>query len=159
MHKDILNKILTAGKLEKILNREFRSTHKIAFTNGCFDLLHRGHIYYLALAKEKADILVIGLNSDNSVKRLKGPDRPVMDQQTRAEILAAMQFVDFVIIFDEDTPLSLIKKIKPDFLIKGGDYKIKEIAGYEAVKSYGGVIETIPLLDGYSSSELIKRIK
>ena len=159
MHDLILNKIITKDALSVILNSDFRKKNKLAFTNGCFDILHRGHIYYLSLAKGKADILIVGLNSDESVSRLKGPDRPIQDQQTRAEILAAMQFIDYVVIFDEDTPLNLIDAVKPDLLIKGGDYKIAEIVGYDEVRAYGGLVETIPILEGYSSTSLIKRMK
>ena len=155
----ILNKIIPIDQVSEILNSDFRKKNKIAFTNGVFDILHRGHIHYLSLAREKADALLVGLNSDNSVRRLKGPDRPVKNQQTRAEILAAMLFIDYVVIFEEDTPINLIKTVRPDFLIKGGDYKIEEIVGFTEVKSYGGVVETIPFLEGNSSSALINRIK
>ena len=159
MYDLILNKIITIEALSEILNSDFREKNRLAFTNGCFDILHRGHIHYLSLAKERADILIVGLNSDDSVRRLKGSDRPIQDQQTRAEILASMQFIDYVIIFYDDTPMNLIKEIKPNLLIKGGDYKIEEIVGYSEVSSYGGVVETIPVLEGYSTSALIKRMQ
>ncbi|MBN1132546.1 MAG: D-glycero-beta-D-manno-heptose 1-phosphate adenylyltransferase [Bacteroidales bacterium] len=159
MREHLLKKIVSTVQITGILNPGYRKLHTVAFTNGCFDILHRGHIYYLSKIREKADILIIGLNSDNSVHRLKGPGRPVQDQQTRAEILASLFFVDFVILFAEETPIRLITLIRPDLLVKGGDYRAEDIVGYEEVTSYGGRVETIPFLEGYSSSDLIKRIK
>lgn len=158
MHKPIKDKIISAGQVPGILNEALRASKKIAFTNGCFDIIHRGHIHYLSKAREKADILVVGLNSDASVKRLKGANRPVKDEMTRAEVLASMQFIDYVILFGEDTPLKLITLVRPDILIKGGDYTIDDIVGYEEVMAYGGRVETIPFLEGYSSSDLIKKL-
>ena len=159
MFESIQNKIISFDRVSVILNESFRASHKIAFTNGCFDILHRGHIHYLSLSRRKADILVIGLNSDDSVRRLKGIGRPVKDQQTRAEILASMEFVSLVIIFEEDTPLELIKIVRPDLLIKGGDYRVEDIVGYKEVISYGGKVETIPFLEGYSTTDIIKRMQ
>jgi rfaE bifunctional protein nucleotidyltransferase chain/domain len=156
----IRNKIFyDAESFEPFLKIWKEEGKRIVFTNGCFDLLHRGHIEYLARAASKADKLVIGLNSDASVSRLKGEDRPVTDELSRALILASFGFVDAVFIFDEDTPLNLIIMVKPDFLIKGNDYSVKEIAGSEFVMSYGGRVETVDLVPGYSTSSLIGKIK
>lgn len=130
----------------------------IAFTNGVFDILHAGHIKVLAKAASFADILIVGVNSDSSVKRLKGENRPVNSEQSRALILASLIMVDAVVIFDEDTPLELIKKIKPDVLIKGGDYTVETMIGAEIVTENGGRIEIIPLEEGFSTTAIIEKI-
>lgn len=130
---------------------------KIVFTNGCFDILHRGHVEYLFHAAALGDKLIVGLNSDSSVRRLKGDTRPIQDQTARAIILASLRVVDAVCIFEEDTPQRLIEIVSPDFLIKGGDYTIEDIVGYKHVTAYGGVVKTIPLVDGYSTSAIIKK--
>ena len=156
-YEDIVRKIITTDQIQKIYPESYRNQHTLVFTNGCFDLLHRGHIYYLSRAREIGDLLVVGLNSDASVTRLKGPGRPINPQQARAEVLGGLAFVDHIVIFPEDTPLNLIKAIRPQVLIKGGDYKVEEIVGYQEVNSWGGKVETIPLLEGYSSSSIIKR--
>jgi len=132
---------------------------RIAFTNGCFDIVHRGHIEYLEKAKQYADILVVGLNSDDSVRRLKGNARPYIDQDDRAFILSRLECVDVVCIFEEDTPENLIKKVRPDYLIKGGDYSLEEIVGRADVEKYGGKVLTIPFINGKSTSNIIKLIK
>jgi len=134
-------------------------SHKIVFTNGCFDILHRGHIDYLARAADEGDILVVGLNTDNSVRKIKGDNRPVNDEETRATILGAMGFIDAIFLFDEETPYELIKKVQPDVLVKGADYKTEEIVGYDIVSSKGGEIKTIELLEGFSTTGLIDQIK
>ncbi|HEY0733184.1 MAG TPA: D-glycero-beta-D-manno-heptose 1-phosphate adenylyltransferase [Chitinophagaceae bacterium] len=131
----------------------------VAFTNGCFDLLHAGHIASISEAANHADYLVIGLNSDTSIKNIKGPDRPLNNEQDRALVLAALSMVDAIVIFNEDTPLELIKIIKPDFLIKGGDYKVEEIAGAREVIESGGKVILNPILEGYSTSSIIERMK
>ncbi|HEY0752181.1 MAG TPA: D-glycero-beta-D-manno-heptose 1-phosphate adenylyltransferase, partial [Chitinophagaceae bacterium] len=131
----------------------------VAFTNGCFDLLHAGHIASISEAANHADYLVIGLNSDTSIKNIKGPDRPLNNEQDRALVLAALSMVDAIVIFNEDTPLELIKIIKPDFLIKGGDYKVEEIAGAREVIESGGKVILNPMLEGYSTSSIIERMK
>jgi rfaE bifunctional protein nucleotidyltransferase chain/domain len=131
---------------------------KIVFTNGCFDILHRGHIDYLAKAAGLGDVLIIGLNTDDSVSRIKGKGRPVQDQQSRAMILSALHFVDAVVLFNEDTPYDLIKFVKPDVLVKGSDYEPEDIVGYDVVKEKGGEIIAIDYLEGFSSSNIIKRI-
>ncbi len=132
---------------------------KLVFTNGCFDILHLGHIDYLSKASEYGDILVIGLNTDDSVKRLKGNHRPIQNENSRAHILASLFFVDYIISFNDDTPYSLIEAIKPDVLIKGSDYKKEDIVGYDIVKNNGGDILTIDFLEGYSSSLIETKIK
>jgi rfaE bifunctional protein nucleotidyltransferase chain/domain len=153
----ITRKLITPGEAENLFTPAFRKRSKIIFTNGCFDLLHRGHIYYLSRAGEMGDLLVVGLNSDSSVSRLKGEGRPVNDQQARAEVLGALGMVDYIILFEEDTPLNLIRIIRPDVLVKGGDYNVKEIVGYKEVTSRGGKVVTIPLLEGYSTTSLLGR--
>lgn len=132
---------------------------KITFTNGCFDLLHAGHINYLSEAASLADIFVIGLNSDDSVRRLKGIERPINNEETRSLILASIFFVDAVIIFNEDTPLNLINHLSPDFLIKGSDYALVDIVGASEVKARGGTVKVISFSPGYSSTLIIEKIK
>ncbi|MBU8933593.1 MAG: D-glycero-beta-D-manno-heptose 1-phosphate adenylyltransferase [candidate division Zixibacteria bacterium] len=136
-----------------------RKRHTIVFTNGVFDILHRGHVEYLARAKKLGDILIVGLNSDASVRRLKGQSRPLQRQQDRAAILLALRAVDYVVVFGEDTPDKLIQSVKPDILAKGADYKLSEIVGAEFVKSYGGKVRRIRLTKGQSTSRIIKHTK
>lgn len=131
---------------------------KLVFTNGCFDIIHRGHVEYLAKAASLGDQLIIGLNTDASVKRLKGMARPVQDETTRALVLASFSFVSKVVLFDEDTPFELINLIQPDILVKGGDYKPEDIVGYDIVKGKGGEIVTIDLVEGHSTTSIINRI-
>lgn len=131
---------------------------KITFTNGCFDLIHPGHIHLLSKAKEFGDILIVGLNSDESVRSLKGETRPVKDEDMRILTLASFFFVDYVILFSEQTPEKLIQKIRPNILVKGGDYNKSEIVGADFVKSYGGTIKIIPFLENYSTSSLIGKL-
>jgi len=156
-YQKIIAKLISPKEALEVFSPKFREGKKIVFTNGCFDLLHRGHIYYLAKARALGDVLVIGLNSDSSVSRLKGEGRPVNVQNARAEVLGALGMVDHIIIFEEDTPLNLIKLVRPDLLIKGGDYKAEEIVGYEEVISWGGEVLTIPTMEGYSSTSIIDR--
>ena len=131
----------------------------IVFSNGCFDLLHRGHIEYLAKTADVGNVLIVGLNTDASVSRIKGADRPIQDEHSRAIILAAISFIDAVVLFDEDTPYNLIKEISPNCLVKGADYKTEDIVGYDIVTSNGGQVVTIDLTEGYSTSNIIERIK
>lgn len=131
---------------------------KVAFTNGCFDLLHRGHVNYLQATRSLADRLVVGLNTDASVSRLKGPTRPVADEAGRLEVMAALGCVDAVTLFDEPTPLELIQTLKPDVLTKGDDYSIDTIVGAQEVISWGGQVLTVPLVQGYSTSSLIQKV-
>ena len=143
----------------EIINRIKAEKKKIVFTNGCFDLLHVGHIRYLAQAKKLGDFLIIGLNSDSSVKELKGKDRPINSFDDRATLLSAIESVDVVIMFEEQTPENLIKDIVPDILVKGGDYNIEDIVGYQTVMQNGGQVKTLSFYDGYSSTNYINKIK
>lgn len=156
-YEQIIKKTITLDQATGLFSPTFRNENKIVFTNGCFDLLHRGHIYYLSRAREKGDLLVVGLNSDSSVSLLKGPGRPVHKQEARAEVLGALAFVDYIIVFEEETPLDLISRLEPHILVKGGDYIVEDIVGYQEVTSRGGQVLTIPLLEGYSSSSIIDR--
>ena len=132
---------------------------KIVFTNGCFDILHRGHVEYLSQAKSYGDILIVGLNSDISVKKLKGEERPFVSEEDRAYILSGLSAVDAIVIFNEDTPYHLISKIIPDVLVKGGDYKVEDIVGREIVEKNGGKVVTVSFVNGNSTSLLINKIK
>ncbi len=132
---------------------------KIVFTNGCFDLIHRGHCEYLQAACKFGDFLIIGLNTDDSVRRLKGVNRPIQPFDDRAYVLASLFFVDAIVSFDEDTPLELIIKVRPDILVKGEDYEIEQIVGAKEVLAWGGRVERIPLTEGNSTSEIIDKIK
>lgn len=132
---------------------------KIVFTNGCFDILHRGHVTYLAEARKLGDLLVIGLNSDASVKRLKGPERPINNEKDRQYVLSQLKSVDFVEIFEEDTPLNLILKVSPQILVKGGDWKIDQIVGGKEVISRGGDVFSLRFVDGYSTTSIIHKIQ
>jgi D-beta-D-heptose 7-phosphate kinase/D-beta-D-heptose 1-phosphate adenosyltransferase len=132
---------------------------RVGFTNGCFDLLHRGHLYSLEQAAKRCDRLVIGVNSDASTKRLKGPGRPVQDEASRAAVLAALRYPELVVIFDEDTPEALIRAIRPDILFKGSDYDGKEVAGADFVGAYGGRVELLPLLKGFSTTGTVARMR
>lgn len=143
----------------EIINRIKADRKKIVFTNGCFDLLHVGHIRYLAQAKRLGDFLIIGLNSDSSVKELKGEDRPTNSFEDRATLLSAIESVDLVIMFEEQTPENLIKDIVPNILVKGGDYNIEDIVGYQTVMQNGGQVKTLSFYDGYSSTNYINKIK
>ena len=158
-HQQMKNKLVDRiGLAEKLaLLRTQKKT--IVFTNGCFDILHPGHVQLLSTCKQFADRLIVGLNSDASVKRLKGPTRPVNDELSRALILAALHFTDAVCIFSENTPEKLIHYVKPDVLAKGGDWKKSDIVGASFVESYGGSVEVVPFLDGYSTTAIIERSK
>jgi rfaE bifunctional protein nucleotidyltransferase chain/domain len=131
---------------------------KVVFTNGCFDIVHRGHVEYLAKAAELGDVLVVGLNSDASTRRLKGPSRPLQDEASRAMVLASLQVVSCVTLFDEDTPYELIKLVQPDVLVKGADYKPENIVGYDIVTERGGRVETVAFVSGYSTSNVIAKM-
>lgn len=153
----IEKKIITTE--EWLLRRPQFNGDKIVFTNGCFDILHLGHVQYLAKAKDLGDILVIGLNSDDSIKRIKGTERPINNEYARAILLATMEIVDYVILFQEDTPAELIQNVNPNVLVKGGDYENEPIVGAEWVLSHGGEVKTINFLQGYSSSQIIEKLK
>lgn len=155
----IRSKIIGLSQLKKQIARLRKSGKTIAFTNGCFDILHYGHVTYLEKAKNKDRVLILGLNSDASIRRLKGPARPVNPQKARAAVVAALESVDFVTIFSEDTPLKLIQALLPDVLIKGADWKGKGIVGAEEVKANGGKVEFIKFVDHFSTTGIIRAIK
>ena len=157
--KEIENKILSNDSLSKTIDLLRKSDKKVVFTNGCFDLLHPGHLKLLQKAKSFGDVLIVGINSDSSVRILKGEGRPVVNQEDRLVILACLKIVDFVIIFEEETPLNLIKCISPSVLVKGGDYKLSEIVGGEHVIKNGGKVKIVKLKEGYSTSKFLKEIK
>lgn len=154
-----LSKILTRGQLISRTTSWKLEKATVVFTNGCFDILHRGHVEYLYQASRLADYLVIGLNSQDSVRRLKGPHRPIQDEQTRSAVIAALGFVDAVSVFSEDTPEELIRAISPDILVKGGDWAVSRIAGADWVIAHGGRVTTIPYLEGYSTTAIEEKIK
>jgi rfaE bifunctional protein nucleotidyltransferase chain/domain len=131
---------------------------RVVFTNGCFDILHLGHVEYLEAASQLGDVLVVGLNSDASVRRLKGPSRPVLPQEARARLLAALEFVEAVFIFEEDTPEKLIDALRPDVLVKGGDYTEDQIVGASFVHAYGGEVVILPYVEGYSTTGIIQKL-
>lgn len=153
------NKIIRKKEeLECTLSQWRFKSEKIVFTNGCFDILHRGHVEYLTKAAALGSKLAIGLNTDASVKRLKGESRPINDQEARAIILSSLIFTDRIIFFEEDTPLELIRYIQPDILVKGSDYKPEDIVGYDIVKAKGGEVITIDLTEGFSTSAILERV-
>ena len=156
--EQIKRKIVCRKDLKELILKWRNANERIVFTNGCFDLLHLGHVDYLAKAKDLGERLIIGVNTDSSVKRLKGEHRPLQDENSRLHILAALQSVDAVVLFDEDTPYELIKEIEPDILVKGADYKIENIVGYDIVVSRGGSVQTIEFIEGYSTTLIEKRI-
>ena len=157
---DIINhKIIPREELSRYLAYWKFMNLKTVFTNGCFDIIHRGHVEYLAKAADLGSILIVGLNSDKSVKLLKGEGRPVQDERSRALILASMHFVTAVLLFDEETPYNLIKEITPNILVKGGDYVPEEIVGYDIVKAHKGKVVTIEFVDGYSSTGILNKMK
>lgn len=157
--QQIRNKILSNGELEEKLALWRKQGKRIVFTNGCFDLVHRGHVEYLAEAADCGDILIIGLNSDDSVRKLKGAHRPIIEQNSRALLLAALAFVDAVVIFGEETPFLLIRQVQPDVLVKGGDYTEEQIVGSDIVKAKGGKVITIPLTPACSTSLIEAKIR
>jgi D-beta-D-heptose 7-phosphate kinase/D-beta-D-heptose 1-phosphate adenosyltransferase len=144
--------------LQRVLMAQRQHGAQVAFTNGCFDLLHPGHVYTLTHAKTLGDVLVVGVNSDESVKRLKGPQRPILHELDRATVLAALAAVDYVIIFAEDTPLELIRLLRPDILVKGGDWSAEAVVGKEDVEAYGGRVVLIPYQGGFSTTSIIERV-
>ncbi len=154
----IKEKILSDESLHrKLAFWRFRD-YRVVFTNGCFDILHLGHIDYLARASELGDVLVVGLNTDKSVRALKGPPRPLQDETSRSLLLASLSFVSAVVLFDEETPLELIRVVQPDVLVKGSDYRPEEIVGHDLVTGGGGTVETIDFVEGYSTSAIIKKL-
>ena len=156
--RDMRSKILKLLDLVQVIEGLREAGKRIVFTNGCFDILHVGHVRYLAAARSKGDALVLGLNSDASVKSIKHDNRPIMSQDQRAEVLAGLACVDYITIFDESDPLALIQTIRPDVLIKGADWKEADIIGSDVVKSYGGKVVRIDVVPGISTSRIIQRI-
>ncbi|MGM9877070.1 MAG: D-glycero-beta-D-manno-heptose 1-phosphate adenylyltransferase [Bacilli bacterium] len=152
------NKIISRKDIKEFCNI-LHKNKKIVFTNGCFDIIHSGHIYNLKTAKSKGDILILGLNSDYSIKKIKGDKRPIFNEKERLDILTSLEFVDYIVVFDEETPINLINDIKPDILVKGADYKDKFIVGKKEVEEYGGKVVLIDLVQGESTTNIIKRIK
>lgn len=151
-------KIKTKRQLKPILAALKSKGRKVVFTNGCFDLIHLGHVRYLEKAKCLGDILVVGVNSDSSLRRLKGKGRPLVPERDRAEIVAAFVCVDFVVIFPQSTPAELINYLQPDILVKGADYRLKDIVGRDTVSSYGGQVKAIPLTKNRSTTRIIRKI-
>jgi|TARA_B110000459_G_scaffold56924_1_gene63936 rfaE bifunctional protein nucleotidyltransferase chain/domain len=157
--KTLKSKIYNLDSLNSQVKIWKMADNKVVFTNGCFDVVHRGHIEVLARTADLGDKLIIGLNSDKSIQKLKGESRPIINEQSRAILLAALSFVDAIILFSEDTPLKLISGLLPDVLAKGGDYKIETIVGHEIVQQNGGKVKLVPFLDGFSSTTIIDKIK
>ena len=151
-------KIGELHEIKAIVANVRRDGKKVVLTNGCFDLLHRGHLHLLREAKKQGDLLVVALNSDSSVKTIKGADRPVLPESERAELIAALEMVDYVTAFDEADPYKLIKELKPDVLVKGGDWPKNEIVGADIVEEHGGKVAVIPYLKGYSTTQIIERM-
>ena len=157
--QNIKSKIYSLTDLVERLKTWRKRGEKIVFTNGCFDLVHRGHVEMLANTADLGDRLVIGLNTDKSIKNLKGENRPVVDEYSRSILLASLQFTDAIVLFSENTPQKIIETIIPDVLAKGGDYNLEEIAGYDVVTQNGGDVIRVPFIDGYSTSNIIHKIK
>jgi len=154
-----MGKIISQDELIQVTAREKRGGRRVVFTNGCFDLLHPGHVRCLAEARALGDVLVVAINSDRSVRGNKGPERPLVTEQDRAEVLAALASVDYVTIFDEPTPRELISRVLPSVLVKGADWALEQVAGREEVEAAGGCVVSIPLAPGYSTTNLVQRIR
>lgn len=152
-------KILPLDALARKVEAHRRRGRRIVFTNGCFDLLHVGHVRYLRQAKALGDVLIVAVNSDRSVRRLKGQDRPIQNEQDRLEILASLESVDYITLFDEDTPLAVIERLQPDVLVKGGDWPPDRIVGRQVVEKRGGKVVTIPYVAGASTTDLVRKIR
>jgi len=159
MPQGYAGKLKTLEELVAIRHDLGRQGKQVVFTNGCFDLLHRGHVRFLGQAKSLGDVLIVAVNSDSSVRTLKGPDRPVMSHAERAELLAALAAVDYVLIFEEVDPEKLIRALEPDLLVKGGDWPVDQVVGRQIVESRGGRVCTLPYVEGASSSQLLQRIR
>lgn len=153
-----MGKIVNREELVSLRNQAEKEGKKVVFTNGCFDILHRGHIEIFQKSKSLGDILIVGLNSDASVKMLKGDKRPIVNEDDRAVVIAALESVDYVCLFEEETPAEIIKLLKPDILVKGGDYKIEEIVGRDTVLEHGGEVVAVPLVEGRATRCIIEKI-
>ena len=158
LRQDSSSKLKSVETLLQLLGQLRVAGRKIVFTNGCFDILHQGHIYLLQSAKAFGDILIVGMNSDASVRRLKGPQRPILSEEERALLLSAIGEVDFVVVFEEDTPVPILKRIQPDVLVKGTDYSKDQVVGHEFVEAYGGEVQLVPIVDGISTTDIVTRI-
>ena len=156
---NLKNKIYSLEELKNKVNVWRQSGEEVVFTNGCFDIIHRGHIEVLAQTADLGSKLIIGLNSDSSIQKLKGKNRPIIDEKSRAILLASFSFVDAVVLFSEETPINLISTLKPDVLAKGGDYEISTIVGHKVVQENGGQVILVPFIDGFSSTTIIDKIK
>jgi len=157
--KVVSDKLKSVGELSEIAAQARAKGKTVVFTNGCFDLLHRGHVHMLREAKGQGDLLIVAMNSDSSVKAIKGPSRPIMPEIDRVELIAAMEMVDYVVVYDEHDPYNLIAAIKPNVLAKGGDWSPDKIIGADIVERHGGRVAVIPYLEGFSTTEIIERIK
>ena len=157
--KKIEKKIQTLEQGKSTVQDWVANNETIVFTNGCFDILHLGHLDYLLKAKDLGSKLIVGVNSSSSVQKLKGPSRPINSTQSRSKLLAGFECIDLIVVFNEDTPLNLIQSLKPNILVKGGDYTFETIVGAEEVKNYGGQVEIIPFLPGYSTSKIVTKIQ
>ena len=153
------DKIINRAEAVQLISDWHAQGLRVVFTNGCFDLLHLGHVDYLEKARQLGDKLVVGLNTDASVSRLKGPDRPLQDEMSRARIMASLLFINVVVLFEEETPYELIKAVRPDILVKGDDYAVQDIVGHDLVRENGGEVKTITLVRGYSTSGIVDKIK
>ena len=153
-----MKRVLTREEAKKKIEELKINGKKVVFTNGCFDILHVGHMRYLEEAKEFGDYLIVGVNSDESVKRLKGPTRPINNQEDRAELLTGLKSVDYTVIFTEDTPVEIIEELKPSIHVKGGDYKKDDLPETKVVESYGGTVEIVSLVEGKSTTNVVKKI-
>lgn len=158
MARILEKKVRQPRKIKELVSALKARHKKIVFTNGCFDLLHYGHAKYLQEAKKKGDILIVGINSDASIRRIKGVKRPIINEKDRLRLVASLESVDYTVLFNEDTPLKIINLIKPDVLVKGADWHKNNIVGSDVVLSYGGRVSTINFVKGYSTSDLIKKI-
>lgn len=152
-------KVMAVDGLSAVVKSRQKNGEKVVFTNGCFDILHRGHVTYLQQARELGDVLVVGMNSDASVKRLKGDERPIHPEADRAFMLTSLRWVDYVVIYDEDTPVDTLGKLRPDVLVKGGDYTIEQIVGGDLVQSYGGEVYSLSCVDGFSTTNIVESIR
>ncbi len=154
----VVNKIVTRDDAQRIVNEWKAQGEKIVFTNGCFDIIHKGHVCYLAQARDLGTKLVLGLNTDASIKRLKGDSRPIKEEESRALTVASFAFIDLVVLFDEDTPHELISLLVPNVLVKGSDYKVQDIVGADVVLQHGGEVKTIDFVQGFSTTNYVKKL-
>jgi D-beta-D-heptose 7-phosphate kinase/D-beta-D-heptose 1-phosphate adenosyltransferase len=154
-----MRKLLTLSELKRRIKSARGSGKRVVFTNGCFDLIHPGHVRYLRAAKRLGDVLVVALNSDDSIRRLKGRGRPLVPARDRCEVVAALEMVDYVAVFSDDTPYQLIKALQPDILVKGGDWQPDQIVGADLVRARGGTVRSLPFARGYSTTALVKKVQ